>query len=370
MKILRKIKINLGNRSYEILIQDNLLNKCGLFVKEFARSKKIAILSNTFVFNNFGNNLVASLKKFGLKTVPIYIPDGEKYKNKDSLFHILKTLVFNGFQKDSCLLSLGGGVIGDLGGLACSVYMRGINFVQCPTTLLSQVDASIGGKTAIDFEGVKNLIGTFYQPKIILIDPTLLKTLDMRQFRTGLAEVIKYSVIQDEKMFEFIEENIDDILKRDEKKLFLLISKSCAIKAKIVSQDEKEDGPRAWLNYGHTLGHALESNFKYRVLTHGEAISYGMWFAALLAFRLGLCPNNVLKRQVELLRKSGLIKKLPIFDPNKVYQKMFLDKKARNGRIQFVLTRKIGLVTIQKNVPKFTILSVLTQLQVEASRLL
>jgi 3-dehydroquinate synthase len=366
----KKIKINFGNRSYDVFIQDHLLNNCGPVVKKITRSKKIAILSNPFVFKKYGKSLVENFKKIGLRTVPIYISDGEQYKNKNSLFYILKTLARNGFQKDSCLLALGGGVIGDLGGLASSIYMRGIDFVQCPTTFLAQVDASIGGKTAIDFEGIKNLIGTFYQPRVVVIDPTVLKTLDERQFKTGLAEVIKYGVIQDEKMFEFIENNIDSILEKNQKKLYFLISKSCGIKADIVSQDEKEDGRRAWLNYGHTLGHALESYYKYQVLTHGEAISYGMWFAALLSLRLGLCSTNVLKRQIQLFKKIGLLQKLPYFDPKKVYQKMFLDKKARFGRIQFVLTRKIGLVTIQKNIPKSIIFSALTQLQVEANELL
>ena len=362
----KKIKVKLGKRSYEIFIQNNLLSKCGPVIKNFIRSNKIAVLSNPLVFKKYGKHVVESLKRVGLKTSLICISNGEKYKNESSLFYILKNLARNGFQRDSCLLALGGGVIGDLGGLASSIYMRGIDFVQCPTTLLAQVDASIGGKTAIDFEGAKNLIGTFYQPRVVVIDPTVLKTLDDRQFKTGLAEVIKYSVIRDEKMFGYIENNIDSILNKDQKNINFLISKSCDIKAAIISQDEKDYGRRAWLNYGHTLGHALESYYKFRFLTHGEAITYGMWFASLLSLRLGLCSSNVLKRQVRLFKKTGLLQKLPYFDPRRVYQKMFLDKKVRNGLIQFVLTRKIGLVTIQKNIRQSTILSALIQLQIEA----
>ncbi len=367
---MRKIiKVNLGSRSYEVVIQNNILNKCGLAVKKIVRSKKIAILSNPFVIKSKGKIFIESFKKVGLQAVPICISDGEQYKNENSLFYILKTLAHNGFQRDSCLLALGGGVIGDLGGLAASIYMRGIDFIQCPTTFLAQVDAGIGGKTAIDFEGIKNLIGTFYQPRLVLIDPTVLTTLDKRQFKTGLAEVIKYSVIQDENMFRFIENKIEKILNKDQKILNYLILKSCEIKANIVSRDEGEQGKRAWLNYGHTLGHALESYYDYQILTHGEAITYGMWFAALLSLRLGFCSRNVLKRQIELFKKAELLHKLPYFDPQKVYLKMFLDKKARNGQVQFILTRKIGLVTIQKNIPKSIILSVLTQLQIEASEL-
>jgi 3-dehydroquinate synthase len=366
----KNIKVKLSERSYEIFIQDNLLNKCGPVIKKIIRSKKIAVLSNPLVFKNYGKYLVKSLKNVGLKSSLIFISNGENYKNENSLFYILKKLARNGFQRDSCLLALGGGVIGDLGGLASSIYMRGIDFVQCPTTLLAQVDASIGGKTAIDFEGVKNLIGTFYQPRVVIIDPIVLKTLDERQFKTGLAEVIKYSVIRDKKMFEYIENNIDAILNKDQRKLHFLISKSCDIKASIISKDEKENGRRAWLNYGHTLGHALESYYKFRVLTHGEAISYGMWFASLLSLRLGLCSNNVLKRQVLLFKKIGLLQKLPHFDPRGVYQRMFLDKKVRNGLIHFVLTRKIGLVTIQKNIQQSIVLSALAQFQFEVRELL
>jgi 3-dehydroquinate synthase len=365
----KKIEVKLGHKSYNIFIQDSLLNKCGLVVKKLMRSKKIAVLSNSRTFKIYGKNLLECLIRAGLQPVTIIIPDGELNKNQTSLLYILRKLAHNGFQRDACLLALGGGVVGDLGGLAASIYMRGIDFIQCPTTFLAQVDASIGGKTAIDFEGIKNLIGTFYQPKVVLIDPIVLRTLDERQFKTGLAEVVKYSIIQDPKMFEFIEANIDLILNKNQKVLHYLISKSCAIKARIVSQDEKEHGRRAWLNYGHTLGHALESYYQYQVLTHGEAISYGIWFAGLLSFRLGLCSKHVLKRQIQLVQKAGLLRKLPYFDKKKVYQKMQLDKKARNGKVQFILTRKIGLVTIQKNIPQSIILSVLTQFQAEVSKL-
>jgi len=231
---------------------------------------------------------------------------------------------------------------------------------------LAQVDASIGGKTAIDFAGIKNLIGSFYQPKKVLIDPGVLKTLDRRQLKTGLAEIIKYAVLWDEKMFSFIEEKSDLILKCDIKILSRIIYQSCAIKGEIVSEDEKEKGKRTWLNYGHTLGHALESYFNYKILTHGESIAYGMWFASLVSFKMGLCSAETVKRQQSLLDKVGLFRKLPRLSIQKIYEKMFLDKKARMGKILFVLTRKIGLVTIQKNVPKPVIFWALNQLQTQS----
>lgn len=262
-------------------------------------------------------------------------------------------------------MSLGGGVICDLGGLAASLYMRGIAFVQCPTTLLAQVDASIGGKTAIDFAGIKNLVGSFYQPKAVLIDPLVLKTLNDRHFKTGMAEIVKHSIVRDERLFQIIENNVGVILSRNLYFLSGLIARSCEIKAEIVSGDEREFGKRKWLNYGHTLGHALESYFGYRLLNHGEAITYGMWFASMLSVRLGLCSEQIAQRQICLFKKLKLFSKIPKFDSKTVYQKMFMDKKARSGKIQFVLTRKIGLVTIQKNIPPTTIFSVLTQFQSE-----
>jgi len=363
------IRVELGKRSYDIIIQNGLAQHCVSLIKSKTRSKKIALLTNSKIYHLLGKTIEKNFKKAGFLLTPILVAEGEKYKNESSLFEILGKLAKYEFQRDSALIALGGGVLGDLGGLASSLYMRGISFFQFPTTLLAQVDASIGGKTAIDYRGIKNLIGSFHQPKLVLIDPDILITLDERQFKTGLAEVIKYGVICDERMFKKMEDNVDLILGRNPKILFHLIKRSCEIKARIVSKDENENANRAWLNYGHTLGHAFESYFGYQELTHGEAISYGMWFAGLLSYQLGLCAKNVVARQISLLSRMGLIRRLPSFKPEIVYKRMLLDKKARKGRVQFVLTRKIGLVTIQKNIPHSTILSALTRLQAEASEL-
>lgn len=364
-----RIDLNLKEKSYGIYIQNGLLADAGNFVKLVTNPKKILILSVPFVFKRYGRVLCSSLRKTGAKVYSLLISDGEIRKNEITLFSILKKMAELGFQRDCCLITLGGGVVGDIGGMAASIYMRGIDFIQCPTTLLAQVDASVGGKTAIDFKGIKNLIGTFYQPKLVLIDPSVLKTLNERQIRTGLAEVIKYGIICDEKLFENIEKNLDFVLSKEPNILLPIIKKSCEIKARIVSEDEKEKGKRAWLNYGHTLGHALESNFGYQLLTHGEAIAYGMWYASLLSLKVKLCTESVARRQFELLKRSGLFRGLPEFKPRVIYEKMLLDKKAKNGKIQFVLTRKIGLVTIPKNVPASIILSVLTQFQAETREL-
>ncbi len=363
----KEIKVDLDDKSYPILIENGILSECGSFLRRITAAQKIALLSAPAVYKAWGRELLKGLARKRFQPELILISDGEKNKDEKALSRILKRLASLGFQRDGCLVALGGGVIGDVAGLAASLYMRGIDLVQCPTTLLAQVDASIGGKTAIDFAGIKNLIGTFHQPKGVLIDPQVLGTLDNRQFKTGLAEVIKYGIIQDEALFAQFEKRPELILRRDPQILFRLISTSCEIKARIVSQDEREGGKRAWLNYGHTLGHALEAYFHYGVLTHGEAVAYGMWFAGLLSCRLRLCPEIVLRRQIAVLKRMGLLRKLPNFSPEEIYKKMFLDKKARKGRIQFILTRKIGLVTIQKNIAQPIILSALTQLRAEAS---
>jgi 3-dehydroquinate synthase len=367
--MIKRIKVKLGVQSYNIFIKNDLLKMAGRLIKGSTGAKAVVILSVKPVFEKYGNILSASLRKAGMRFNTILIPDGETQKNEGSLLFILKKMAQLGLQRDSCLIAFGGGVIGDLGGFAASIYMRGIDFIQCPTTLLAQVDASVGGKTAIDFAGIKNLIGTFYQPKLVLIDPVALETLDKRQFKTGLAEIIKYGVIQDEKLFEKIENYLGTVIEREPVLLSFLIARSCEIKARIISEDEKENGKRALLNYGHTLGHAFESYFQYKILTHGEAIAYGMLFASRLSHQMGLCPKTVVQRQSQLLKRAGLFRKLPPFNPQKVCEKMFLNKKARNGQIQFILTRKIGLVTIQKNVPQSLILSALNQLQADVSEL-
>jgi len=360
---MKPIRVELGPRSYDVWIEHGLLKKTGTLISTVCSSRKVLLLSTKPIYRIYGSQVVASLKNKGFQVYSFFIPDGEANKTEKSLFKVLAEMARLSFQRDSCLLALGGGVVGDLGGFAASIYMRGVQFVQCPTTFLAQVDAGIGGKTAIDFKGIKNLIGSFYQPKIVLADTATLQTLNDRQFRTGLAEVIKYGVIQDPLLFSLIEKKLDDIIRKDPELLNYLVRRSCAIKARIVSADEKESGRRAWLNYGHTLGHALEAYYNYDLLTHGEAISYGMWFAGLLSYRLGLCELPTVDRQIRLLRRTGLLKPIPRFNERKVYGKMTLDKKAKAGEVQFILTRKIGLVTIQKSVPRSVIYSTLRQLQ-------
>jgi 3-dehydroquinate synthase len=365
MRLGSLIKVNLGSRSYPIHIRRGLLRDSARVFGSSTKAKKVAFLSNRVIFGIYGRMVMKNLERSGKKACLILIPEGEKNKDQRTLFFILRKMAAFGLRRDDALVALGGGVIGDLGGLAASLYMRGIDFIQCPTTLLAQVDASIGGKTAVDFFGAKNLLGSFHQPRAVLIDPSILTSLPIRHFRTGLAEIIKYGVIWAPWIFSTFESNLDGILRKDPAILDRLIEASCRIKAKVVSADEREGGKRAWLNYGHTLGHALEAHFKYQVLTHGEAIAYGMWFAALLSTRLGLCEKSLVERHVRLFKRVGLLRPIPRFDPEKVLEKLSMDKKARSTGVHFILTRKIGLVTIRKNLPAGLLPSALAQFQEE-----
>lgn len=365
-----QIDLSLGKKGYPIRIQSGVLENPWNGLSAHFAPRKAAIVTSPKLFRWYGTSLAKGLERRGISVGKILVKDSESLKNEKTLFRILGKMAQLGLHRDSGLIALGGGVIGDMTGLAASLYMRGIPYIQCPTTLLAQVDASIGGKTAIDFKGIKNLIGAFHQPRAVLIDPNTLRTLPGRQFISGLAEVVKYGVIRDKNLFEMIETNRSAILAREPKIIQRIIARSCAIKAEVVSADEKEGGLRAILNYGHTLGHALESYFNYGLLTHGEAIAYGMWFASLLSAEIGFCRREVVARQVDLLRTLDLFRKMPKVDKKRILEKMSLDKKSKDGEIQFILTRKIGLVTIRKNIPRSTILSALTRLQAEASELI
>ncbi len=362
---MKIVPVKLLETHYDIIIGENALANSHKYIPGVIPGNKILVITTGNIYKKYGAKLWGSLKKTRKAIIFHLIPDGEVYKNQKYLFYLLNMMSKTRLQRDCGIIAFGGGVIGDLTGFAASIYMRGIKFVQCPTTLLAQVDASIGGKTAVDYYGVKNLIGSFYQPNLVLTDISVLKTLDKRQFRTGLAEIIKHGIILDPKLFNYLELNLDKALNRNPKILLTIIARSCEIKAGIVSKDEKESGIRMWLNYGHTFGHALESYFKYKIVTHGEAVAYGMRLASLVSLRLNLCGPEVVARQYDLLKRAGLFRKVPHFELNEIYQKMFLDKKARNGGIQFVLTRKIGLVSIHKSVSKSVLFSALNQLQNE-----
>jgi 3-dehydroquinate synthase len=276
----------------------------------------------------------------------ICIPDGERAKTLRWVSHILDQLMTQRFERQSVLVALGGGVIGDITGFAASVYLRGIPFVQVATTLVAQVDSSVGGKTGVNHPLGKNMIGAFYQPSLVLLDTQTLHTLPKREWIAGLAEVVKYGMIADRKFFAFLESRIDDIVKMEEAGLHHVVKRCCEIKASVVAKDERESGLRRILNYGHTIGHALESIGKYKKYVHGEAVGIGMVCEADLAQFLGLCSEQVVIRQRDLVRRAGLPSGLPKLKFPDLWGAMLHDKKVAHGRIHCVLPKAVGTVTV------------------------
>ncbi|MCX8069625.1 MAG: 3-dehydroquinate synthase, partial [Thermodesulfovibrionales bacterium] len=303
---MNKLYVNLGKRSYDIFIENGLINQLAELLKEFKLQSNSILISNPTVFNLYGELVLSNINKAGIRCKEIIIPDGEEYKDFFWSYYILSDMLHYGLDRKSCVFALGGGVIGDIAGFTASLYMRGIPFIQIPTTLLAQVDSSVGGKTGVNHPIGKNMIGSFYQPKAVFIDTNTLHTLSEREFLSGLAEVIKYGIISDAKFFSYLEKNREAILSRDSNKLAHIIKTSCDIKSKVVSQDERESGMRAILNYGHTIGHAIETETGYVSYKHGEAVAIGMVYEAKIANRLGLLSNIDLKRIYELIQSYGL----------------------------------------------------------------
>jgi len=342
-----RICVDLGDRGYEVVIRDGLFDHVGEFLAPFKLGPETVIVTNPVVKRYYGTRVVRSLSAVGLKPTVLALPDGERTKSLRWVAKILNELLRRRYERKAWLVALGGGVIGDLAGFAASVYLRGIPFVQVPTTLVAQVDSSIGGKTGVNHRLGKNLIGTFYQPKLVLIDPGAPRTLPPREYRAGLAEVIKYGVIADAEFFEFLERNMDPILKLDPTALHRVIRTSCAIKAAVVSQDEQEGDRRRILNFGHTVGHALETLGGYRRYKHGEAVAIGMVVAARLAERLGLADARVGTRIRALIERTGLPADLPPRSTSALIRAMRQDKKVQDRRIHFVLPDRIGHVLVR-----------------------
>ncbi len=343
------VRVELGDRSYDILIDSGILSRIGERLLPFNFSPTIAVISNPTVFNLYGNIVMKSLKKAGFEASNIIIPDGEEYKDYFWTYHILTELLSRGIDRNSCLLALGGGVIGDITGFVASIYMRGIHFIQVPTTLLSQVDSSVGGKTGVNHPIGKNMIGTFYQPRLVLIDIDTLTTLHEREVASGISEVIKYAVIWDANLFEFMKRHCHEILKMSKSHFQYIIKRSCEIKAQVVSEDEKESGLRAILNYGHTIGHAIETETGYRIFLHGEAVAIGMCLEARLSETMGLLDKQEALRIKLIIESFGLPSELPAnIKISKLITHMRFDKKMEAGQIKFILPEKIGKVIIKK----------------------
>lgn len=347
---MQSLEVGLAERSYQIHIGTNLLERFDL-LHEHIPHKRVNIVTNTTVAPLYLERISSALEGNGVKVQPIVLPDGEQYKNTDSLNAIYDALLSNRSERNTPLIALGGGVIGDLTGFAAASYLRGVPFIQIPTTLLSQVDSSVGGKTGINHPLGKNMIGAFYQPKVVIADVRTLDTLSDKELRAGLAEVIKYGLIRDLPFLEWLEQNIEKLLQRDTEALQYAIVRSCQNKAAVVGADERESGERALLNLGHTFGHAIENGMGYGVWLHGEAVAAGTIMAADLSMRLGWLTEKDVVRVKELFIKSGLPVIGPQLGTEKYLQLMGLDKKVEGGKIRFILLKTLGHAVITDNVP-------------------
>ena len=335
------LRVDLGDRSYPIFIESNCLQARKSELQALCHNKKIAVVSNVTIAPLYLSSLESALGR--PSDAVVLLPDGEKYKTLEHLDSIFTALLGAQLNRSSLLIALGGGVVGDMTGFAAACYQRGIDFIQVPTTLLSQVDSSVGGKTAVNHPLGKNMIGAFYQPKAVFIDVNSLNTLPVREVAAGMAEVIKYGLIYDEDFFIWLESNIEGLNQREPHLLQYAVERSCEIKAEVVAQDEKEGGIRAILNLGHTFGHAIEANEGYGNWLHGEAISVGMVMAVALSVRLGFINSSVLTRTVNLLEKACL----PVLAPqgstvDGFITVMNVDKKNIHGNIRLVLLEGLG----------------------------
>ena len=336
---MERVRIELGVRSYPILIGPGLLDSAEA-MDEAVAARDVLVVSNSIVAPLYLGRLTRALE--GRRVAPLVLPDGERFKTLDTVASVLDALVQRRMNRDACVAALGGGVIGDLAGFAAACYQRGVDFVQVPTTLLAQVDSSVGGKTGVNHPGGKNLIGAFHQPRAVVSDTDTLRTLPRRELSAGLAEVIKYGLVADIAFLEWIEANLDALLALDAAPLAHAIRRSCEIKAEIVAEDEREHGRRALLNLGHTFGHAIETAAGYGEWLHGEAVGAGMLMAADLSRRLGWLDAAAVERVRAILRRAGLPLSAPPIGAAQALELMGMDKKVLAGRIRLVLMRRLG----------------------------
>ena len=360
------IPVELPQQSYEIAIAPGGLSHLGHWMQPLKLGQKVLLVSNPMIFKRYGETAIASLTAAGFQVISHMLPAGERYKTLASIQKVYDVALEHRLERSSTLVALGGGVVGDMSGFAAATWLRGINFVQVPTSLLAMVDAAIGGKTGVNHPQGKNLIGAFYQPRLVLIDPQVLATLPPREFRAGMAEVIKYGVIWDTELFAQLEaaDRLDQQRYISEELLQTILSCSCRAKAHVVSKDEKEAGLRAILNYGHTIGHAVESLTGYRTVNHGEAVAIGMVAAGQIAVALSLWTQAESDRQRLLIQKAGLPTQLPAaVNIEAIVAALQTDKKVEAGRVRFVLPTQIGAATVTDQVSAETIRQVLQPMQ-------
>jgi 3-dehydroquinate synthase len=353
---MQTLTVNLGERAYPILIGSGLLGSPTLLASHIP-SAELLLVSNTTVAPLYAERVKRSLP--GRRLIELILPDGEAHKTLANASRMFDVMIANRLGRDAAILALGGGVIGDLAGFVAACYQRGIDCVQLPSTLLADVDASVGGKTAVNHPGGKNMIGAFHQPRAVIIDTDLLASLPQRELRAGLAEVIKYGLISDASFFDWIEAHVDELLAREPGALSYAIHRSCEIKAQIVTQDEREHGERALLNLGHTFGHAIEAATGYAEWLHGEAVAVGLVLAADLSQRLGQLPESELRRLVALLRRAGLPVAAPPIGAERAFDFMRIDKKVKSSRVRLVLLRGIGSAVMTGEYPDAALQSTL-----------
>jgi 3-dehydroquinate synthase len=352
------LNVALGSRSYPIYIGAGLLARPELIVEKLPQ-KRAAIITNATIAPLYLAILQGALESRGVNVVSVTVPDGEAYKTWETLNRIFDALLEQRCERGTALIALGGGVIGDLAGFAAAVFLRGVPYIQVPTTLLAQVDSAVGGKTAINHPLGKNMVGAFYQPLAVVADTDTLRSLPPRELAAGLAEVIKYGLIRDAPFFEWLEGNMPRLVRREPEALAYAIERSCANKAQVVAQDELESGPRALLNLGHTFGHAIEAGTGYGTWLHGEAVGTGMLLAAKLSHRLGFLAAQDVRRIGTLLEKAGLPLEPPQLGLERFLELMGHDKKVAGGRIHFVLLRRIGEACVLGEVPSAALVDVL-----------
>ncbi|HET9694392.1 MAG TPA: 3-dehydroquinate synthase [Steroidobacteraceae bacterium] len=342
------LHIDLGDRSYPILIGEGLLGDADL-VSRHVTARDLLVVTNETVGPLYLSQVVASLP--GRRVSSVVLPDGERYKTLEVLGRVFDALVEARLNRDACVLALGGGVIGDMAGFAAACYQRGVQFVQVPTTLLAQVDSAVGGKTGVNHPGGKNLIGAFHQPRAVVSDLATLRTLPGRELRAGLAEVIKYGLVDDAGFLEWIERHVEALVALDMTALTHAVRRCCEIKARIVAADEREHGQRALLNLGHTFGHAIETASGYGEWLHGEAVAVGMLLAADLSQRLGWLEQADVARVRDVLERAGLPTVAPAIGAARAHDLMAMDKKVLQGRIRLVLLRRLGAGVVTGDYP-------------------
>ena len=361
--------VETATQSYPVFVGYGLLDKLGEKMKQTALSGTATIISDKNVFSLYGSKVVGILKDAGFVVNSFVVPPGEETKNMDYAIKIYDFLIGHRAERDDVIIALGGGMVGDLAGFVAATFLRGMFWIQVPTSLIAMVDASIGGKVGINHPEGKNLIGAFYQPNLVLADPQALTTLPQRELVSGWAEVSKHGMILDKEFFDFLETNVNRLTKLEPEALTRAVARSAAIKAQVVNQDEKErEGKRTMLNYGHTIAHGLEAATQYKCFLHGEAVAIGMMGAAKLSQRLGLVPSAAVERQQALLQKFGLPTSLPAMRSNLklslagVTRAMELDKKMKGKAIRWVLLQDIGRTVIRSDVPQKEVLAVLQEL--------